>query len=229
MDVLGALPVAGAAFKLSKIAKLFEKSPKLLTGVSHLLTAAGVGYAVPVLHKLVTQGYKSLTTDDLYALSSGLRATMGIGVRARHKAGDARLANAFANTDALKRGDNAANALTKHRGNVSYLQEQNIKLSKTEVDEIKGSENAAEALKERLKKNHNVDAERFGATDDADLLKKFGFKVENGTISVEQNATHTAVAKFDKTKGEFTLNKGQTEEVLAGGEDAGKRLRKILE
>lgn len=154
---------------------------------------------------------------------------MGIGVRARHKAGDARLANAFANTDALKRGDNAANALTKHRGNVSYLQEQNIKLSKAEVDEIKSSENAAAALKERLKKNHNVDAERFGATDDTDLLKKFGFKVENGTISVEQNATHTAVAKFDKTKGEFTLNKNQTEEILAGGEDAGKRLRTILE
>lgn len=229
LDILGALPVAGAAFKLSKIAKLFEKSPKLLTGLSNLFTAAGVGYAVPVLHKLVTQGYKSLTTDDLYALSSGLQATMGIGVRARHKAGDARLANAFANTDALKRGDNAANALTKHRGNVSYLQEQNIKLSKAEVDEIKSSENAAAALKERLKKNHNVDAERFGATDDTDLLKKFGFKVENGTISVEQNATHTAVAKFDKTKGEFTLNKNQTEEILAGGEDAGKRLRTILE
>ena len=229
LDVLGALPVAGAAFKLSKIAKLFEKSPKLLTGLSNLFTAAGVGYAVPVLHKLVTQGYKSLTTDDLYALSSGLQASMGMGIRARRKAGDARLANAFANTDALTRGDNAANALTKHRGNVSYLQEQNIKLSKAEVDEIKGSENAAEALKERLKKNHNVDAERFGATDDADLLKKFGFKVENGTISVEQNATHTAVAKFDKTKGEFTLKKGQTEEVLAGGEDAGKRLRTILE
>lgn len=229
LDLLGAVPFAGSAFKIGKIVKVLEKSPKLVAGISHLLTAAGVGYAVPVLHKLVTQGYKSLTTDDLYALSSGLQASMGMGIRARRKAGDARLANAFANTDALKRGDNAANALTKHRGNVSYLQEQNIKLSKAEVDEIKSSENAAEALKERLKKNHNVDAERFGATDDADLLKKFGFKVENGTISIEQNATHTAVAKFDKTKGEFTLKKGQTEEVLAGGEDAGKRLRTILE
>lgn len=182
MDVLGAIPIIGSSAKLAKIGKLVAKSPKLLKNLSNIFIAAGFANAVPTLNKLVKEGPKSLTTDDLYALSGAVQASLGVGVRAKQRAGDAKLAEMISKTDAK----------TKVTTEAPKVKEVEVKLKPEEVTEITGAkEKAGETLRKKIEATKGVDKEKLGT--DEELLKKFGFETgENGEIKISEGATHTA-------------------------------------
>lgn len=182
MDVLGALPIIGTTAKFAKIGRALAKSQKLLKGLSGLFIGAGFANAVPTLNKLVKEGPKSLTTDDLYALSGAVQASLGIGVRAKQRAGDAKLAEMISKTDAK----------TKVTTEAPKVKEVEVKLKPEEVTEITGAkEKAGETLRKKIEATKGVDKEKLGT--DEELLKKFGFETgENGEIKISEGATHTA-------------------------------------
>lgn len=182
MDVLGALPIIGTTAKFAKVGKALSKSDKLLKTLSGLFIGAGFINAVPTLNKFVTEGPKSLTTDDLYALSGALQASLGVGVRAKQRAGDAKLAEMISKTKAK----------TKVTTEAPKVKEVEVKLKPEEVNEITGAkEKAGETLRKKIEATEGVDKEKLGT--DEELLKKFGFEVgENGEIKISESATHTA-------------------------------------
>ena len=182
MDVLGAIPIIGSSAKLAKIGKLVAKSPKLLKNLSNIFIAAGFANAVPTLNKLVNEGPKSLTTEDLYALSGAVQASLGVGVRAKQRAGDAKLAEMISKTEAK----------TKVTTEAPKVKEVEVKLKPEEVTEITGAkEKAGETLRKKIEATKGVDKEKLGT--DEELLKKFGFETgENGEIKISEGATHTA-------------------------------------
>ena len=68
-----------------------------------------------------------MTTDDLYALSGALQASLGVGVRARQRAGDSRLANIISNTESGKNVGKEV-ASVSHSVKSKYASDINVKL-----------------------------------------------------------------------------------------------------
>ena len=228
MDALGALPIVGTTAKFAKVGKLLAKSPKLLKGLSSAFIAAGFANAIPTLNKLVQEGPKSLTTEDLYALSGAVQASLGVGVRARQRAGDSRLANMISNTDAAKTTPVAGN--TPHSAKLKYATDIDVKLKDADIAEIKGAgENAGTVLRNKLKDSYRVDPATLEADNNA-LLKRFGFEIKEGTVGTIEGATHSASSKQVKggSDNTFKLEQEDIDYVLAGGENAGVRLRERL-
>ena len=213
MDVLGALPVIGTTAKFAKIGKTLAKTPKLWKYLSNGFIAAGFANAVPTLNKLVQEGPKSLTTDDLYALSGALQASLGVGVRARQRAGDSRLANIISNTESGKNVGKEV-ASVSHSVKSKYASDINVKLKEGEITEIKDAgENAGNVLRKTLTDKYNVDPATIEA-DNTALLKRFGFEMKEGVPT--------------PIEGTFKLEQDDVDYVLNGGENAGKRLRERL-
>ena len=233
MDLLGALPVIGSTAKFAKIGKAFAKSPRLWNNISKAFIAAGFANAVPTLQKLVTEGPKNLTTDDLYALSGAVQASLGLGARARHSAGDSRLAHMISETDAAKKASaTAATTATtpQHSVKSKYATDIEVKLSDADVADIKGAkENAADVLRTKLKESYNIDPATI-EKDNTALLKQFGFEVKEGVPTPIEGTTHTVSSKRIKggTEDTFKLEQDDVDYVLKGGENAGKRLRERL-
>lgn len=188
MDVLGAIPYIGSAAKLTKVGKFLTKSPKLWKTISNLFIGAGFANAVPTLDKLVHEGPKSLTTDDLYALSGAVQASLGVGVRARQRKGDSQLANLI-----------SEKSKTVTTPETPKVKEVEVKLKPedvTEITEAKG--NAGQKLREKLEANKNIDKKSLDS-DNNELLKKFGFEVEGENVKVAEGATHTAKVAAKET------------------------------
>ena len=229
MDVLGALPIIGTTAKFAKVGKALGKSQKLLKTLSGLFIGAGFANAVPTLNKLVKEGPKSLTTDDLYALSGAVQASLGIGIRAKQRAGDAKLASMISETNAAKNAPTPT--VTPHSAKLKYATDVNIKLKDTDVAEIKGAgENAGNLLRQKLSESYNVDPATI-ETDNTALLRKFGFEIKDNVVTPIEGTTHTASSKRIKggTEDTIKLEQDDVDYVLAGGENAGKRLRERLE
>lgn len=230
MDFLGALPVIGTTAKFAKIGKTLSKSPKVLKYLSNGFIAAGFANAAPVLDKLVHEGPKSLTTDDMYALSGALQATLGVGVRARQRAGDSRLANIISSTESGKNIGKEVATAVPHSAKMKYASDIEVKLSKEDIGEIKGAgENAGNVLRTKLKETYKVDPDTL-ETDNSALLKRFGFEIKDGVPTPIEGATHSASSKRIKggTEDTFELNDDEIKRITAGGEEAGERLRTIL-
>ena len=136
------------------------------------------------MNKLVNEGPKSLTTDDLYALSGAVQASLGVGVRAKQRAGDAKLAEMISKTDAK----------TKVTAEAPKVKEVEVKLKPEEATKIKD----VKTLREKVEATKGVDKEKLGT--DEELIKKFGFEVgENGELKVSEGATHTAKVAAKET------------------------------
>lgn len=188
MDVLGAVPYIGSAAKLTKVGKFLTKSPKIWKHISNAFIAAGFANAVPTLDKLVHEGPKSLTTDDLYALSGAVQASLGVGVRARQRKGDSQLANLI-----------SEKSKTVTTPETPKVKEVEVKLKPedvTEITEAKG--NAGQKLREKLEANKDIDKKSLDS-DNNELLKKFGFEVEGENVKVAEGATHTAKVAAKET------------------------------
>lgn len=180
---------------------------------------------------MVQEGPKSLTTDDLYALSGALQASLGVGVRARQRAGDSRLANIIANTESGKNVGKEAASIS-HSVKSKYASDINVKLKEGEITEIKGAgENAGNVLRKTLTDKYNVDPATIEA-DNTALLKRFGFEMKEGVPTPIEGTTHSASSKRIKggTEETFKLKPDDVTYVLEGGEkeNAGKRLRERL-
>ena len=188
MDVLGAVPYIGTAAKITKLTKATAKSQKLLKNISNVFIGLGFANAVPTLNKLFKEGPKSLTTEDLYALSGAVQASLGVGVRKRQRKGDSQLANLI-----------SEKSKTVTTPETPKVKEVEVKLKPedvTEITEAKG--NAGQKLREKLEANKSIDKKSLD-TDNNKLLKKFGFEVEGENVKVAEGATHTAKVAAKET------------------------------
>lgn len=188
MDALGAIPYIGTAAKITKLTKATAKSQKLLKNISNVFIGLGFANAVPTLNKLFKEGPKSLTTEDLYALSGAVQASLGVGVRRRQRKGDSQLANLI-----------SEKSKTVTTPETPKVKEVEVKLKPedvTEITEAKG--NAGQKLREKLEANKSIDKKSLD-TDNNKLLKKFGFEVEGENVKVAEGATHTAKVAAKET------------------------------
>lgn len=113
---------------------------------------------------------------------------------------------------------------------MKYASDIEVKLSKEDIDDIKGAgENAGNVLRTKLKETYNVDPDTLEA-DNSALLKRFGFKIKDGVPTRIKGATHSATSKRIKggTEDIFELDENEISKITAGGEEAGERLRTIL-
>lgn len=75
LDILTAIPIAGNVAKVGKLGKVIKNTAKVLVPT---LTAMGLSQAAGVVQKVVNDGWKSLTNEDVSVLVGGLTSMRGI-------------------------------------------------------------------------------------------------------------------------------------------------------
>lgn len=236
LDVASAIPELGEVFqiaKLTKTASRIAKNAKLVNWIGKAFNAYGVGLAIEPFKKVLDGKFKDLTTDEMYALANGLRAISG-GARTKlQNRGDAQLASEF-----TKARNNAGMNEVGHSSSKPIAKDVEIKFTQEDINQIHNAgTDAGKVLRQKLI-NAGADKTKLESNDDA-LLTRFGFTVTKGADGKITNVsspegytldTHTrSVARTGAgTNESFKLTKDEIDEILAGNEEAGTRLRNIL-
>lgn len=189
--------------------------------------------AIEPFKKVLDGKFKDLTTDEMYALANGLRS-ISSGARTKlQNRGDAQLASEF-----TKARNNAGMNDVVHSSSKPVAKDVEIKFTQGDINEIHNAgADAGKVLRQKLI-NAGADNTKLEVNDDA-LLTRFGFTVTKGTDGKITNVsspegytldTHTrSVAREGAGKtSSIKLNKDEIDEILAGNEEAGTRLRNIL-
>jgi len=236
LDVASAIPELGEVFqiaKLTKTASRIAKNAKLVNWIGKAFNAYGVGLAIEPFKKVLDGKFKDLTTDEMYALANGLRAISGSARTKLQNRGDAQLASEF-----TKARNNAGMNDVVHSSSKPVAKDVEIKFTQGDINEIHNAgADAGKVLRQKLI-NAGADNTKLEVNDDA-LLTRFGFTVTKGTDGKITNVsspegytldTHTrSVAREGAGKtSSIKLNKDEIDEILAGNEEAGTRLRNIL-
>lgn len=236
LDVASAIPELGEVFqiaKLTKTASRIAKNAKLVNWIGKAFNAYGVGMAIEPFKKVLDGKFKDLTTDEMYALANGLRAISGSARTKLQNRGDAQLASEF-----TKARNNAGMNDVVHSSSKPVAKDVEIKFTQGDINEIHNAgADAGKVLRQKLI-NAGADNTKLEVNDDA-LLTRFGFTVTKGTDGKITNVsspegytldTHTrSVARTGAgTNESFKLTKDEIDEILAGNEEAGTRLRNIL-
>ena len=236
LDVASAIPELGEIFqiaKLTKTASRIAKNAKLVNWIGKAFNAYGVGMAIEPFKKVLDGKFKDLTTDEMYALANGLRAISGSARTKLQNRGDAQLASEF-----TKARNNAGMNDVVHSSSKPIAKDVEIKFTQGDINEIHNAgADAGKVLRQKLI-NAGADNTKLEVNDDA-LLTRFGFTVTKGTDGKITNVsspegytldTHTrSVAREGAGKtSSIKLNKDEIDEILAGNEEAGTRLRSIL-
>lgn len=189
--------------------------------------------AIEPFKKVLDGKFKDLTTDEMYALANGLRAISGSARTKLQNRGDAQLASEF-----TKARNNTGMNEVGHSSSKPIAKDVEIKFTQDDINQIHNAgTDAGKVLRQKLI-NAGADKTKLESNDDA-LLTRFGFTVTKGTDGKITNVsspegytldTHTrSVARTGAgTNESFKLTKDEIDEILAGNEEAGARLRNIL-
>ena len=236
LDVVSAIPELGEIAQIAKLGKTVErisKNAKLINWIGKAFNVYGLGAAWEPFKKVLNGGFKDLTTDEAYALANGLRVIMsGTRTKLQHR-GDSRLAAEITNTKNELGLNNPV-----HNGTATLAKDVDIKFTQSELNSIhEGGENSGKILRNKLLKE-GADPNKL-EVDDEKLLTRFGFTVTkdaSGKIAKVDSPegysldTHTRTVdlKGAGTTDSVKLDDDDIRTILAGNQDAPKRLRDIL-
>jgi len=236
LDIASAIPELGEIAQIAKLGKTVErisKNAKLINWIGKAFNVYGLGAAWEPFKKVLNGGFKDLTTDEAYALANGLRVIMsGSRTKLQHR-GDSRLAAEITNTKNELGLNNPV-----HNGTATLAKDIDIKFTQNELNSIhEGGENAGKILRNKLLKE-GADPNKL-EVDDEKLLTRFGFTVTkdaSGKITKVDSPegysldTHTRTVdlKGAGTTDSVKLDDDDIRTILAGNQDAPKRLRDIL-
>ena len=235
LDLASAVPELGEiaqVAKLTKTANRIAKSSKAISVIGGILNSVGAAQAIPVLHKVINGGFKDLTTDELYALSNGVRAaSTALRGKIQH-AGDSRLANEFS------KAKSEIETNSGHTSTKALAKEVNVKFTNDDLLEIHNAGAEAGTVLRNQLIAKGADPSKL-EVDDSALLTRFGFTVNKDTagritsVSSPEGYTldtHTRSVgvKDAGSNKKVLLTKEEAKEILDGNEEAGTRLRRIL-
>lgn len=192
LDILTAIPIAGNVAKVGKLAKVIKNTSKVLIPT---LTAMGLSQAAGVVQKVVNDGWKSLTNEDVSVLAGGLTSMRGIlkgGRAAIDRARTAKdlnkskvAANPIENGVTLKPKTGDKVSMNTKAG--TTVESGEIKISKDVAEKIAAEKDAAKrrAMIENEVKKSVGDAEwnKMTQREKNDFLSKF----ESATDGVDFN------------------------------------------